>query len=84
MATTAGRRDGVKRQDSKAGVEREDLDAKEQAGEIVRDQIEELARQGAREMLMAALLDERDAYLWAVALTSAPARRSAAAVCHTR
>ncbi len=54
MATTAGRRDGVKRQDSDTG---------EQAGEIVRDQLEELARQGAREMLMAALMDERDAYL---------------------
>ena len=54
MATTAGRRGGVKRQDSNAG---------EQAGEIVRDQLEELARQGAREMLMAALMDERDAYL---------------------
>jgi transposase-like protein len=30
---------------------------------MVRDQLEELARQGAREMLMAALQDERDAYL---------------------
>lgn len=54
MATTAGRRGGVKRQDS---------DVVDQAGEIVRDQLEELARQGAREMLMAALKDERDAYL---------------------
>ena len=54
MATTAGRGGGVKRQD---------LDADEQAREIVRDQLEELARQGAREMLMAALQDERDAYL---------------------
>ena len=54
MATTTRGRDGVKQQDSDAG---------DQAGEVVRDQLEELARQGAREMLMAALEDERDAYL---------------------
>ena len=54
MATTSGRRAGVKRQDSDAG---------DQAGEIVRDELEELARQGARQVLMAALKDERDAYL---------------------
>jgi transposase-like protein len=54
MATTAGRRGGVKRQDSDAGDE---------AREIVRDQLEELARLGACEMLMAALKHERDAYL---------------------
>ena len=54
MATTSGRRGGVKRQDSDAG---------DQAREVVRDQLEELARLGAREMLMAALKDERDAYL---------------------
>jgi putative transposase len=54
MATTTGRRGGVKRQD---------LDAGDEAREIVRDQLEELARQGARDLLMAALQDERDAYL---------------------
>ena len=54
MATTTRRGGGVKRQDSDAGDE---------AREIVQDQLEELARQGAREMLMAALEDERDAYL---------------------
>ncbi len=54
MATTAGRRRGVKRQESQAGTV---------ARERVTDQLEELARQGAREMLMEALLDERDAYL---------------------
>jgi putative transposase len=54
MATTTGGRGGVKHQDLSAGHE---------ADEIVADQLEELARQGAREMLMAALQDERDAYL---------------------
>lgn len=54
MATTAGRGCGVKRPESQAGAE---------AHELVTDQLEELARQGAREMLMEALLDERDAYL---------------------
>ena len=54
MATTAGRRRGVKRQESQAGAE---------AAELVTDQLEEPARQGAREMLMEALLDEGDAYL---------------------
>ena len=46
MLTTAGRRGSVKRQELDAGAE---------AGEAVRDQVEELARSGAREMLMAAL-----------------------------
>ncbi|HUU84158.1 MAG TPA: hypothetical protein VM243_11710 [Phycisphaerae bacterium] len=54
MATTTGPRGGVKRQDRNGGDE---------AGGVVADQLEELARQGAREMLMAALQDERDAYL---------------------
>jgi transposase-like protein len=54
MATTTGRRGGVKRQDPDAGDE---------AGEVVRDRIEELARSGARELLMAALNEEVDAYL---------------------
>jgi putative transposase len=54
MATRPRRCRGVKRQDAEAG---------EEAGELVRDELEALARQGAREMLMAALEDERDAYL---------------------
>jgi putative transposase len=54
MVTTAGRRGGVKRRDSEAG---------DQAGAMVRDELEALARQGARDLLMAALEDERDAYL---------------------
>jgi len=54
MATTTGRRGGVKRQDSDAGNE---------AHEMVRDQLEALARTGAREMLLSALNEEVDAYL---------------------
>ena len=54
MATTTAGRGGVKRQN---------LDGGNEAGEVVTDQLEELARQGARQMLMAALQDERDAYL---------------------
>jgi putative transposase len=54
MATTAGRGDGVKRRDSDAG---------HQAHQVVRDQVEELARQGAQQMLMAALDEEIGAYL---------------------
>ena len=54
MATTAERRQAVKQDDSRAA---------EAAGEVVRDQIEELARAGAQEMLMAALNAEVDAYL---------------------
>jgi len=54
MATTTGRRGSVKRQD---------LDAGDEAREMVGDQVEELARAGAREMLMAALNEEVDAYL---------------------
>ncbi len=53
MATTPERRHGVKRQRADGGAE---------AGEVVRDQFEEFGRQGARQMLMAALQDERDAY----------------------
>ena len=54
MATTTGRRGGVKQQDQEAADE---------AREVVQDQVEELARVGAREMLMAALKEEVDAYL---------------------
>ncbi len=54
MATTTGRRGSVKRQDLDAGAE---------ARELARDQVEELARAGAREMLMAALNEEVDVYL---------------------
>lgn len=54
MATTAGRGVSVKR--SVAAVE-------EEGGQVVRDQIEELARLGARQMLRAALEDELNAYL---------------------
>jgi putative transposase len=54
MATTTRRCDGVKRRDSDAG---------HKAREVVRDQVEELARQGAQQMLMAALDEEIDAYL---------------------
>ena len=54
MATTAGRRGGVKRQDQ---------GATDEAREVVQDQVEELARVGAREMLMAALNEEVGAYL---------------------
>jgi transposase-like protein len=54
MATTAGRRTSVKRKDRNASDE---------AGQIARDQVEELARSGAREMLMGALNEEVNAYL---------------------
>jgi transposase-like protein len=54
MATTTGRRRSVKRQDEEAGDE---------ARQMVRDQVEELARAGAREMLSAALNEEVAAYL---------------------
>jgi len=54
MATTTRRRQAVKQDDSQAA---------EAAGEVVRDQIEELARAGARDMLMAAMKEEVDAYL---------------------
>jgi putative transposase len=54
MATRTRRRGGVKRQDSQAGGE---------AHQVVRDQLEALARQGAREILGQALDEEVDAYL---------------------
>ncbi len=54
MGTGTRRRGDVKRQDSDAGDE---------ARQVVRDQLEELARQGARQMLAGALNDEVEAYL---------------------
>ena len=54
MATTARRGLSVKRQDG---------DAADEARQVVRDQVEELARAGARQMLLAALDDEVNAYL---------------------
>lgn len=54
MATTTSRRGGVKRQDSDGGDE---------ARQVVEDQVGELARRGARQILMAALGEEVDAYL---------------------
>jgi putative transposase len=54
MATTARRRRDVKRRD---------WDAANETQETARDPLEELAREGARQMLMAALQEERDAYL---------------------
>ena len=54
MATTTGRRQTVKQDGSESAQD---------AREVVRDQIEALACRGAREMLMAALHDEVDAYL---------------------
>lgn len=54
MATTTQRSRSVKRQD---------VEAADEARGIVRDQVEELARAGAQEMLMAALNDEVEAYL---------------------
>jgi transposase-like protein len=54
MATTTRRGSSVKRQDVQAAGE---------ARETVRDRVEELARAGAQEMLMAALNEEVDAYL---------------------
>jgi len=60
MATTTRRRGGVKRQDSDGADE---VRQAGQARQIVRDQLEELARQGARQMLMAALDEEIDDYL---------------------
>jgi putative transposase len=44
-------------------VKRRDPQAADAAGQVVADQLEELARQGAREMLMTALSEELDAYL---------------------
>jgi transposase-like protein len=54
MATTSGRGSNVKRQDGIAGHE---------AQQVIRDQVEELARRGARQMLLAALEDEVNGYL---------------------
>jgi len=54
MATTTRRPQAVKPDDAQAA---------EAAGEVVRDQIEELARTGARDMLMAAMNEELDGYL---------------------
>jgi putative transposase len=54
MATTTGRGSSVKRQDVTAGDE---------AQRVVRDQVEELARTGARQLLLAALQDEVNVYL---------------------
>jgi len=54
MATTAGRAACVKRQSEQASDE---------ARQTVRDQVEELARAGARQMLLAALNEEVEAYL---------------------
>lgn len=54
MATTTRPDQIVKQQDEQAG---------QQARQVVQDQLEQLARQGARDMLTAALNDEVDAYL---------------------
>lgn len=54
MATTTGRGSSVKRQDH---------EAEDEARQTVRDQVEELARAGARQMLLAALEDEVNGYL---------------------
>jgi len=54
MATTTERGGVCKRQDEEAWDE---------ARQVVRDQVEELARQGARQMLMVALKEEVDGYL---------------------
>jgi len=54
MATTARGGSSVKRQNA---------EARDEARQVVRDQVEELARAGARQMLLAALNDEVDAYL---------------------
>jgi putative transposase len=58
MATTTARRGGVKRRDLNG-----DEAAGAQAREVVRDELEALAREGARHMLTAALNDEVEAYL---------------------
>lgn len=54
MGTTAGRGSSVKRRDQAA---------REEAVQVVGDQVEELARLGARQMLLAALEDEVNVYL---------------------
>lgn len=54
MATTTGRGSSVKREDGVGGDE---------AGRVVRDQVEALARAGARQMLLAALEGEVNVYL---------------------
>ena len=54
MTTTTRRGESVKRRD---------VQAADEAHAIVRDQVEELARAGAQEMLMAALKEEVDTYL---------------------
>jgi hypothetical protein len=54
MATTPGRGSSVKRQDEAAGDE---------AVQVVRDQVEELARRGAQQMLLSALEEEVNHYL---------------------
>jgi transposase-like protein len=54
MATTTGRGSSVKRHADEAGDE---------ARQVVHDQVEELARRGAQQMLLAALEDEVNVYL---------------------
>lgn len=54
MATTTGRG---------ASVKRREVEAQDEARQVVRDQVEELARQGAQQMLLAALEDEVNVYL---------------------
>lgn len=51
------------RRQSERIVKRADQEAADAAGQVVADQLEELARQGAREMLMTALNEEVEAYL---------------------
>ncbi len=60
MATTTRRRRIVKSKQSQGVV---DVESAESAVEVVRDQLETLACQGARLMLSAAMDDEVDAYL---------------------
>jgi transposase-like protein len=62
MATTTTGGGGVKRRNQDRNQDRNQRAAVE-AREIVRDELETIAREGARQMLTAALHDEVDAYL---------------------
>ena len=51
------------KQQTEKNVKRSDEQDAMEAGAVARDQLESLARQGAREMLMTALDEEVEAYL---------------------
>ncbi len=61
-------------------AERTSTERTEKAGEVVVDQLEALAREGVREMLMTTLADEVDAYLGRAGTNAPPAPTAVATV----